>query len=223
MMTYNSSGLVRTQNLAPLSVEKARKILYELVNIRDADPDDLAAVKRFMELFGDIFTPEIPEEVVQRWAARVEEENVSKLSKDKRDWEYWLKPLRNAVRKLWVADTRTKRWGMFQILCKYFRKWDRGLTADPVLDELEWSAGSLGPPTPCEQLIQQLRGRTCRCRNYDCSAPYFWAKRSSQKFCSEECAGPFQRQSKRTWWAKHGKEWRRSRVAKGKKEKKRKK
>lgn len=50
-----------------------------------------------------------------------------------------------------------------------------------------------------------------RCENSDCPAPYFIAKRRTQKFCSEVCAAPAQREYKNAWWREHGKEWRQDR------------
>jgi hypothetical protein len=47
------------------------------------------------------------------------------------------------------------------------------------------------------------------CANKDCRHPYFLRERKTQRYCSEECAGPSQREFKRNWWAKKGPEWRR--------------
>ncbi len=46
------------------------------------------------------------------------------------------------------------------------------------------------------------------CPNGGCPAPYFIAKRRSQKYCSEACALPAQREFKRAWWTEHGAQWR---------------
>lgn len=42
------------------------------------------------------------------------------------------------------------------------------------------------------------------CGNPECPAPYFLAKKSSQRFCSEVCAQGAQREAKRNWWNEHG-------------------
>ncbi len=52
------------------------------------------------------------------------------------------------------------------------------------------------------------------CPNPSCPAPYFIAKKGRQKYCSDACALPAQRQFKKSWWAEHGKEWRQKRKAK---------
>lgn len=46
------------------------------------------------------------------------------------------------------------------------------------------------------QLTDSLR----RCPNPTCPAPYFFATKKGQKFCSTVCAEPAQRESKRKWW-----------------------
>jgi hypothetical protein len=49
------------------------------------------------------------------------------------------------------------------------------------------------------------------CANPECPAPYFLAKRRSQKYCTQECALPAQREFKKAWWAEHGENWRQTR------------
>ena len=41
------------------------------------------------------------------------------------------------------------------------------------------------------------------CRNQECPASYFLAKRRDQKYCSDICATPAKRAAKRDWWSKH--------------------
>lgn len=55
---------------------------------------------------------------------------------------------------------------------------------------------------------QRIADRMRVCPNSECPASYFLAKRRSQKYCSEVCAVPVQREFKRRWWAKSGEEWR---------------
>ena len=52
------------------------------------------------------------------------------------------------------------------------------------------------------------------CQNPSCPAPYFLAKRRSQKYCSDACSLPAQREFKRAWWQDHGEEWRAKRAKK---------
>jgi len=52
------------------------------------------------------------------------------------------------------------------------------------------------------------------CQNPDCPAPRFVARRKDQVFCSSDCSALL---AKRRWWAKHGEEWRNSRIKKRRK------
>jgi hypothetical protein len=49
-------------------------------------------------------------------------------------------------------------------------------------------------------LQTQLTDKLRRCPNPACPAPYFFATRKGQKFCSAVCAEPAQREAKRKWW-----------------------
>src|SRR5262249_19174616 len=60
--------------------------------------------------------------------------------------------------------------------------------------------------TPVEAMIFHLRQNQKRalcCRNPECPAPYFFASKKGQEYCSTECAKPAQRLAKRRWWAKN--------------------
>lgn len=48
--------------------------------------------------------------------------------------------------------------------------------------------------------LQQIAGKTRRCPNPTCLAPYFIATKKGQKFCTPECARPTLLASKRTYW-----------------------
>jgi hypothetical protein len=41
------------------------------------------------------------------------------------------------------------------------------------------------------------------CGGPHCPAPYFVATKRWQKYCTEECAGPALRESKRRWWTEN--------------------
>jgi len=206
------------ETLARISHKKAKAFLKELANFRD----EHCAFRRLQLHFGRIFLPEVPLSLVREWAIRVEEEDVVELSQDEILRKYWLIPLRNAVRVLWTAtDLRTKQWGIFRILEKFFAIGDRSLAVGPVRDDIEWVLGStLGPVTDCERIFERLSGRTSVCHNSACPAPYFFAVRASQKYCSDACAAPAQREFKKKWWAKHGAHWRATRGTKRKQGKK---
>jgi hypothetical protein len=60
------------------------------------------------------------------------------------------------------------------------------------------------PLTPFEAAMFHLQTKLVdkprRCPNATCPAPYFFATKKGQKFCSTVCAEPAQRESKRKWW-----------------------
>ncbi|HKR33110.1 MAG TPA: hypothetical protein VJT08_21700 [Terriglobales bacterium] len=49
----------------------------------------------------------------------------------------------------------------------------------------------------------EVADRMRHCPTANCPAPYFIARRRSQKYCSDACALPAQRAFKRTWWREH--------------------
>lgn len=55
------------------------------------------------------------------------------------------------------------------------------------------------------------------CKREGCPTPYYIATRKDQKYCGTDCS---QLVATRTWWAKHGKEWRNKRRKLGKKKRK---
>jgi hypothetical protein len=61
------------------------------------------------------------------------------------------------------------------------------------------------PKTPFEAAVvyfqEHIRDRAKYCRNENCSEQrYFIAKKRWQRYCSEACVGPANRESKRKWW-----------------------
>ncbi|MCI0721078.1 MAG: hypothetical protein L0338_19225 [Acidobacteria bacterium] len=62
------------------------------------------------------------------------------------------------------------------------------------------------PPNHFDRLIytlQRLGPLARHCENVNCPRPYFFASRSSQRFCSNACAVPAQREAKLRWWGRH--------------------
>ena len=65
-----------------------------------------------------------------------------------------------------------------------------------MLDEVELTSFEAAMYYLQTQLTDKLR----RCPNPKCPAPYFFATKKGQKFCSTVCAEPAQREAKRKWW-----------------------
>jgi hypothetical protein len=131
------------------------------------------------------------------------------LSPEEQNTEHvWF--LSQGLRRVWdQPDHRTKEWGAILL-----RHHAYAAAGDDALNHLS-TLGVSGPlplPTPFEQVLLHFVGmadRARHCENPDCLAPYFFAKRRSQKYCSERCALPAQREFKRRWWTDHGHERRR--------------
>jgi hypothetical protein len=221
-MTYSTTDPSRP--IAAISAARAKAFLCQLANLRE----DQKAALHFKTRFGGLFLSEVPWGVVRHWAINIEAENfadeIKNLATSRPEWSeddllqrYWLLPLRDAIRAIWEApDSLVKQWGVFTILANYFTFGNRILFIGPVQGPLELSSYSAGPPGPCGRILLHLiknAERTRRCGNPECPAPYFFAARRSQKYCSTECSQPAQRESERKWWSKNGPAWRRERLA----------
>jgi hypothetical protein len=116
----------------------------------------------------------------------------------------WVWTLHEHLCHVWdQPDPRTREWGVFLLLLLV-----RGEAGSRHLTVLGFP-GPLPPPTPFEKALLwfvDVRDRARHCPNPDCPAPYYFATRRSQKYCSDRCALPAQREFKRRWWAEHGAE-----------------
>jgi hypothetical protein len=70
---------------------------------------------------------------------------------------------------------------------------------------VDWEQQRLRPDPKCLPLVLvwgclKARDRFAYCANPECPAPFFIAKRSDQKYCSEMCATPAKREAKLRWW-----------------------
>jgi len=111
------------------------------------------------------------------------------------------------VRKGWDAPTlREREWyfGDAESLARYMHsEKPEGWTTDYA----PWVVYRFSDPparaTALEAVFYYLRRRidhVRHCGNPNCPAPYFFATKKGQKYCSEECAAPAQRASKLKWW-----------------------
>jgi hypothetical protein len=56
--------------------------------------------------------------------------------------------------------------------------------------------------------VNELLGKVGHCANPNCPAPYYIKRKKKYRFCDRPACQAFgQRQHKREWWRKHGKEW----------------
>ncbi len=75
--------------------------------------------------------------------------------------------------------------------------------------KVDWARGSLVPEfeTQFQRACYVLLKNSARarfCQNPDCCAPYFIAKRATQKYCGQDCLKPIQKKWKLEWWNRIG-------------------
>jgi hypothetical protein len=216
----------QTQTLASISPEKLEQFLLALANLSD-DLLELKAEPNPVERRFAAFIPapshrswcfdqvqfEEDAELKTAFPASIQDKIIEKIGM--RLWQ--LPSLREFVRRVWtLQDPRRRDWAV-----DAFRYWLYTLQRDKSLEgeflninpDSNWFP-QIPPPTPFEQALLYLvkyADKACYCRNPECPAPYFFTKRKNQRYCSESCAAPAQRDMKRKWWAEHGEEWRAAR------------
>jgi len=101
------------------------------------------------------------------------------------------------LQKAWDArGERERNWYLVSLESFYHR------TSNHFID----------PPktvTAMEAVMNHFRRnarRALHCLNPECPAPYFFAKKKGQRYCTTDCARPAQLASKRRWWSDHRKE-----------------
>jgi hypothetical protein len=197
------------------------RFLTELVNLRD----DVVAIRRFHDRFSDFdLTNQRLGSLPQYRCVRIQQ--LSKSDKLETEIIPYLKAL---FRAAWTEqDRRTLEWAFASLRLALARNtellwWPRqdGLFAwqENKSNRLRLAhAPSYELPIAkaFEYLVKNF-GHARYCANSDCPAPYFFAIKHSQRYCSEKCAQGSQKESKRKWWAEHGSEWRKRNLAKTKK------
>jgi hypothetical protein len=123
--------------------------------------------------------------------------------------------LHQIFRAIWIEpDAKTRQWGAMILRVEWceqqspehglsFSKQDGVMRIPPPLPET-------GIERALEFLLRHHR-LTRYCQNAECPAPYFFAKKSSQRYCSEDCAQTAERETKRKWWTENGPAWRKKR------------
>jgi hypothetical protein len=211
----------QTQTLARYSPTQMERFLEELANLQM----DLDAIRRFRERFAHFIPSHDPGWIAKSVAKREGlARRLSELQKDvsleELENSAWIVTLMLILRNLWAEpDSRQKEWGVFAFRYALYKYEDNTLTTESLFGILLDSAKTfrIPPPTPFEQALSYLVKSTDKaryCANPECPAPYFFVKRKNQRYCSEICAAPAQRELKRQWWAEHGEEWRASRQGK---------
>lgn len=89
--------------------------------------------------------------------------------------------------------------------------------ANPVMPDWRRGGFRYEPRTTFQAAMYELlkHSRQARvCANPDCPSPYFLTLDPRRKFCSVECSKPAQKEWRRSWWERHGKQWRKERASK---------
>ena len=192
-----------------MNSDTAREFLQELANLLD----DPGALSRFEAHYHEFYMCERVVTLARHWAMNIEEDGYDPARGDAAMVrEHWLIPLRNHLRGIWRSSSLDgKQFGLFKMREDFFLQGESGLMHAPMGRSSDFFVTTLLPPTDCEKCIMKLIGwahLTHICANGECIAPYYVAKRRSQKYCGEKCGQPSQAQYKRQWWAAHGNEWR---------------
>jgi hypothetical protein len=209
----NSSIKNRRSNLvSALLAKKAKELLEGVANLGD---DDL---RWFQKKFPYVLEELPPRLVLMEVDSGDFEDSYSyyaPVADIASKHKYWLLRLRDTLRAIWrVPDRQTKQWGMFRISQDFFLQGNRELLHVPLDNSADHVLSGLKPPTQTELLLLHFTkwaDLTRYCDNPECSAPYFIARDPRQKYCSDGCAKPAQREYKQRWWAENGKTWRASR------------
>jgi len=217
----NSYITDRSRNPARISRGRAELFLTEMANLGG----DLAAVRRLNGHFPEIVPGRswwLQKQIDPLQATSPEVGQVVDQIDDLL-WVGQMVQVRDAVRIIWrEPDLRKREWLAFRLRDYLLVKTDpqfahaSGLMSGPGGDSID----QLPPPSIFEQAIMyllKLADLARYCANPECPAPYFLAKRRSQKYCSDGCSKPAQKEFKRRWWDEHGESWRKARRASVKK------
>jgi hypothetical protein len=196
----NSSNIGRSKVLARVPTEKLRHFLGELANTQD----DAKAINRFGRRFPEFLN-------ISDWMTWARDKGPDETDESIRQtlFETLLFQFQRGVRKVWEApDLNAAKWRAFVLQYDIYEnepESQRNKKEEPPR------------PVPLQQALTYLREHVDvlkRCGNPECAAPYFFAKRRSQRYCSDVCAKPAQMAAKKQWWDEHGDKWRKARAKK---------
>jgi hypothetical protein len=135
--------------------------------------------------------------------------------------------VQQVVRKLWEGKYEgLQDQAIAQGLSLTMPRQEEGFVdTSQLLFHVNWKGGfiwasprDLGDYVWLSLLQHSQRLAVCENKENGCPSPYFIRKKKGQKFCSEECAAPSQREFKRKWFREHGEEWRKQRMKKHQKQ-----
>jgi hypothetical protein len=200
-MTYSSTALPRLA-LAIRLTEQATELLADFAN---AHADDIERFK-------------------SKWHKKTGEVWYSWTGREIGGKPDFLK-VQQVVRELWEGKHRGDEDQIIaQGLSLVVPRQEEGyVDTSQLLFNVSWELGclwasprDLGDYVWLGLLQHSKQLAVCANKDDECPAPYFIKKKPNQKFCSEACALPAQREFKRQWFREHGEEWRKQWLSKRK-------
>lgn len=198
----NSSNKAAGDYLARVPARRIRRFLEDLAN---ADGSD-SALRRFRHQWDKFFAFEMPLWI--EWMKQ-DHDDASHEEIEEAFWNTTFFALQEGIREVWESpDANTAQWRVFNLQRRIHDHVPPSNGRDP----------NLYPPRPTapQQALTYLRNSVDvlrKCSNPECGAPYFFATRRNQLYCSEACSRPAQRAAKKRWWAENGDKWRSQRKA----------
>ena len=207
---YSSSGEALSLLARSMATGRVEQFLLDLANLRETDA---ASVARFQERYSEFLFP-VPEERKVGVAFKSSQSGIYGV----KGFPRFIFNLQFLLRRAWERPTPLDReTHLSQTLLKvheqFLRVTERKRAGGMEYDAI-WQA--FGRIVIGLTHAQRVSDRMRRCENSSCPAPYFVARKRTQKYCSEECAAPAQREQKKAWWNEHGEEWRKEHGKKSK-------
>lgn len=214
--------MMAKQSLATLKTSQLLRGLTEFVNMRDSVDD----VRRFLRRWPTFLDPgdekkgeyyiEIcrsmgfdPWELVRK---DPDDETLAMLGDNPS-----ILGLRDHVRGVWRGGEDSN--ARMTILLFGFQHWPTGhrkmILPDWQRSEIIYRATTMFQKA-CYLLLKNSQ-KAKVCANPDCPAPYFIGKRPFQRYCTPDCLKPFQKEWKRSWWDRVGKQRRKRKKKRAKK------
>lgn len=217
----SSSMVKQTKTLAVPNPRNLEYFLVELVNLRD----DSLEVERFVKRFAGFG---VSDERIAKAIFHIPDnapfpfEKVSALPHKVFLDEYQTAQQQRIVpylssifRATWVEpDAKVRQWAWAILRTDLARVSYPGPYLEMVNESGQTRLPKPPPHLPLELAFEFLlkhHNRARHCPYAECPAPYFFAKRHTQRYCSEKCAQSGEKETKRKWWSEHGTAWRKER------------
>jgi hypothetical protein len=179
---FRDMGVIRGKTpkavLGNADAQVRRELLLDLANLQGTN------CERFWKRWG--------------WLPKETDEDLLSL---REELQSALSPDANQNEKLAHTLNRWVRW----------KSRDSAVAPSTFIVNAHWRSIRLNPANLRVSLafaLRELYGKLSRCGNEKCPQAFFIRSKKKQRFCDRpECKALGQREHKRIWWKKHGKEW----------------